>query len=54
VWDRLADVKTRVHTAQRRAALAVNAEVGQRERDILDQQGRRAGARRSPTAYPAI
>lgn len=40
----LADVKARVHAAQQRAALAVNAEVmqlyWQLGRDILDQQGR--------------
>ena len=46
----LAELKTRIHTAQQRATLAVNRELvllyWQIGRDILDRQAERAGAPR--------
>lgn len=52
----LADVKSRVHAAQQRAALAVNAEVMQLfgNSDATSSTGKaeKAGAPKSPTVWP--
>ncbi len=52
--DWLAELKMRIHSAQQRAALAVNRELvllyWQIGRDILERQGREAGAQGHRTA----
>ena len=54
----LTELKARIHSAQQRAALAVNRELvllyWQIGRDILARQGVRAGARRSLNGCPGI
>ena len=56
--DWRADLKTRIQTAQQRAALAVNRELvllyWQIGRDILIRQADRAGGRRSSTGWQRI
>ena len=53
--DWLVELKTRIHTAQQRAALAVNRELvllyWQIGRDILERQSREGWAPRSSTGW---